>query len=243
MENALRSTGLWLFRHRSFLGLAAVPIVIGGLSSYTYLAGDHLLTEFWQLLCFAISICGLSLRAFTVAHVASGNSSRGTARPEAASLNTTGMYSVVRHPLYLGNYLAALGCMLFFHQVWIVLVGTGLFILLYGPIIYSEEAFLRSRFGTCFEQWAQSTPAWIPRLHGWRRPNRPFAWRTVLQREYTGFFVVTASFFLLHATTDRLVRGDWELDFWTVLLLVAALVYLTLRTLKRRTKVLDVDGR
>jgi protein-S-isoprenylcysteine O-methyltransferase Ste14 len=243
IENPLRSVGLWLFRRRSFLAVAALPIAISGLSSYTYLAGNRLLTETWELLCFAISICGLSLRAFTVAHVACGTSSRVTKAPEAASLNTTGMYSLVRHPLYLGNYLAVLGCMLFFHRVWIVVAGTGLFMLFYGPIIYSEEAFLRSRFGAFFDQWAQSTPACIPRLHGWRRPDLPFAWRTVLQREYTGFLVVSAAFFLLHSTADRLVSGDWELDFWAVLLLFAAVVYSTLRTLKRRTKVLDVDGR
>jgi protein-S-isoprenylcysteine O-methyltransferase Ste14 len=194
--------GFWLFRRRSFLALASLPIAIPGLSSFTYIAQSHRITEFWQMACFAVSLCGLVLRCFTIGSVPQGTSSRNTREPLAPTLNTTGMYSVVRHPLYLGNYLALLGCLLFFHRPWIVLAGTALFAVLYQPIILSEEAFLRERFGPHFEAWAARTPTWIPQLAGWRRPL-PFSWRAVLSREYTCFFVICAVFYLLDFT------GDW----------------------------------
>lgn len=223
--------------------MAAVPIVGAGLSSFTFIEESHSLTEWWQVACFCVSISGLVLRAFTVGSVPRGTSSRNTSEPLAARLNTTGMYSIVRHPLYLGNYLALLGCLMFFRKAWIILAGTALFAGLYELIILSEEDFLRRRFGPGFEDWARDTPTWIPRLTGWRRPELPFSWRTVLSREYTGLFVVCCVFFLLDLGGDWVVEGTYRLDGWSALLAFGTVLYLTLRTLKRRTTLLDVDGR
>jgi protein-S-isoprenylcysteine O-methyltransferase Ste14 len=242
-SKALPRVGLWLFQRRSFLGLASLPLALIGLNSFTFIASSHELTEWWQVACFAVSLSGLALRSFTVGFVPRGTSSRNTWQPIAPALNTSGMYSVVRHPLYLGNYLAVLGCLLFFHQTWIVPVGTALFAALYKPITLSEEAFLRERFGDVFDTWAGTTPAWIPRWTAWRYPELPFCWRTVLSREYTGLFVVCAVFFLLDLTGDWIASGRCNIDGWSAVVVLAGLLYAILRTLKRRTGLLDVDGR
>jgi protein-S-isoprenylcysteine O-methyltransferase Ste14 len=243
LREEIAKFGLWLFRRRSFLALAAIPIAVGGFRSFTYIAQSHELTKVWQMGCFVVSISGLVLRAFTVGYVPKGTSSRNTCGPGALTLNTTGMYSLVRHPLYLGNYLAVLGCLLFFHRVWIVVAGTAVFAILYESIILSEEAFLRNRFGDAFESWARATPTWIPRLRGWKTPGLPFSWRTVLNREYTGLFVVCAIFSVFDLAGDWVVEGRWQFDGWSALLVFGAFLYSALRTLKRRTKLLDVDGR
>ncbi|MGC9453013.1 MAG: methyltransferase family protein, partial [Oceanipulchritudo sp.] len=51
-----------------------------------------------------------------------GTSGRNTKQQVAYSLNTTGFYSVVRNPLYLGNFFMYLGIALFTHHWWLVLV-------------------------------------------------------------------------------------------------------------------------
>jgi len=243
LRNKFARLGLWLFRHRSFLALAALPIAMAGLNSFTYIAQSREMNELWQIVCFAVSISGLVLRALTVGFVPKETSGRNTCGQVAASLNTTGVYSLVRHPLYVGNYLAVLGCFMFFHRVWIVLAGTCIFAVLYEPIILSEEMFLRVRFGEAFERWAAATPAWIPKLTDWKAPLLPYCWRAVLNREYTGLFVVCGVFSVFDFAGVWVVEGRWKFDSWSALLVFGTLVYLTLRTLKKRTKLLDVNGR
>jgi protein-S-isoprenylcysteine O-methyltransferase Ste14 len=64
----------------------------------------------WEAICVAVSLVGLGIRIATVGHAPGGTSGRRTVGgPSALALNTSGMYSVVRHPLYLGNYFQWLG--------------------------------------------------------------------------------------------------------------------------------------
>ena len=59
-----------------------------------------------------LTLSGLALRAYTVCTTPKGTSGRNTARQVADHLNTKGIYSVVRHPLYLANYLIWAGILL-----------------------------------------------------------------------------------------------------------------------------------
>ena len=237
-------SGSWMFRHRSHLPLLALPIIIGSLMSHTYIGQSYALTELWQAGCLLVSLLGLAVRILTVGHTPSKTSGRNTSIQVAETLNTTGMYSLVRHPLYFGNYLMVLGFAMFFHTWWMVLLTTTLYALYYERIMFAEEAFLRERFGETFEQWAAVTPAILPRFGRWRSPALPFSWRTVLRREYTGFFLIIAAFFLLDTAGDSLLVGRAHVDFhWAALLLLGGMIYLTLRTLKKRTKILHVEGR
>ena len=133
---------------------------------------------------------------------------------------------------------------MFFHTFWMVVGATALYTLFYERIMFLEESFLRQRFGDAFERWAEVTPSIIPRLTLWERPNLPFSWRTVLQREYTGFFVVIFTFFLLEVAGDSIAEGHLRIEWpWVAFAVFGATVYLTLRTLKKRTGLLNVDGR
>jgi protein-S-isoprenylcysteine O-methyltransferase Ste14 len=244
LRTEFEKSGAWLFCHRSFIGLAGVPIIAAGLNSFTYLGGSHLLDELWDAGCLLVSFSGLAVRVLTVGHSPKGTSGRNTREQVAQTLNTTGMYSLVRHPLYLGNYLAGLGVAMFPHTWWMIVLATCLYALFYERIMFAEESFLRERFGEAFERWAQITPAIIPRLRLWRPPALPFSWRTVLRREYTGFFLVTNVFFLLEVASDSIAEGRLRIDWlWVILALFGATVYLTLRSLKKRTRLLREDGR
>src|SRR6516162_7275334 len=81
------------------------------------------------------------------------------------TLVTDGIYSIIRHPSYLGLLLNALGWGLAFRS----LVGALLSVLAIIPIlarIRSEEALLRSQFGSEYENFCAHTK-WrlIPGLH------------------------------------------------------------------------------
>ena len=93
-------------------------------------------------------------------------SQRNTGRPQAAALNTTGLYSLVRHPLYVGNYLMWLGVALFTGAWWAPVIVSLVFWLYYERIMFAEEEFLRRRFGGDYTAWASTVPAFLPRCAG-----------------------------------------------------------------------------
>jgi protein-S-isoprenylcysteine O-methyltransferase Ste14 len=244
LRTEFETSGAWLFRHRSHLPLLALPIVVAGLSSFTYFAHDEMLDDAWGVLCLLVSLAGLGVRVLTIGYAPKGTSGRNTQTQVAQVLNTTGMYSLVRHPLYLGNYLIVLGLALFFHTWWMVVCATCLYALYYERIMFAEEAYLRNQFGETFEAWAAITPAIVPRLNGWKQPALSFSWRNVLRREYTGLFGIVAMFLLLSGISESLVERRIQVDpLFIGLFCFAGVVYLTLRTLKKRSKILDVPGR
>jgi protein-S-isoprenylcysteine O-methyltransferase Ste14 len=173
-----------------------------------------------------------------------GTSGRNTRSQLASKFNATGSYSIVRHPLYLGNFLTGLGAVMVPYEFWLLAAYVTTFWLYYERIMFAEEEFLESRFGDQFQQWASATPAFIPRVSLWQPAKYSFSWRTVVKREYTALFVVI----LLHASQETL--ENWIVEhrivfepFWVTLLASGAVAYVVIRHLKRKTVWLDVAGR
>jgi len=244
LRDELERSGAWLFRYRSYLPLVTIPFFIVSLSSFSYLHQRHDMNEIWQLFCLAISFLGLALRILTVGRAPLGTSGRNTREQVADTLNTTGVYSLVRHPLYLGNFLVMLGFALWPHQTWVAVLMSCIYMIYYERIMLAEEAFLRHRFGAAFEDWARQTPAFIPKLKGWKPSPVPFCWRTVGQREYNAFFLIVTVFFLFDFVGDSVAEGNLHLEYgWFSAFLAAFVISTVLRTIKKRTRFLHVAGR
>jgi len=221
-----------------------IPLFFSCLSSFSYLGANHLENEVWQLLCLGISFTGLAVRIIAVGRAPVGTSGRNRREQVANTLTTTGIYSVVRHPLYVGNYLIMFGMALWPHVWWLAVLVSCFFCLYYERIMLAEEAFLRERFGAAFEVWSVATPAFIPRLGGWRPSTVTFCWRTVLKREYNGFIVIAGAFFLFDLIGDSFAEGRFRIGYtWFAFFIASFLIFAVLRTLKRRTTLLQVEGR
>jgi protein-S-isoprenylcysteine O-methyltransferase Ste14 len=224
--------------------LAFLALVAAAFVNFDWPLKSYLLHEYLEFFCLGVSLLGVIIRVATVGHAPAGTSGRNARRQKAHQLNTTGMYSIVRHPLYLGNFLIGFGMTLVFFVWWLPLVYTLMFWLYYERIMLAEEAFLRKQFGDDFERWAAATPAFLPRIRQWRRASLPFSAFNALRREYTAVMIVilghTAIEITEHLIMDR--RIVWE-PFWMALLFGGLGVYLVLRMLKRQTTVLDVPGR
>ena len=130
--------GLSLFRWRSYwplVGLAlAVWIVWLRPNPYPELA--------WPAL--ALGLLGLLVRIATVGYTPKNTSGRNTAEGQVAeSINTQGMYSLVRHPLYLGNFdVAGSGTA---YRPWLVYLGFyfGLLVVLRAHYVCRRTVFVR----------------------------------------------------------------------------------------------------
>ena len=198
----------------------------------------------WGLFCLGISFAGLLIRAFTVGYTPKGTSGRNTEKQVAETLNQTGIYSVVRHPLYLGNFLMWLGLFLFVGLWWFVLICCLAYWLYYERIMFAEEEFLRKTYGSRYENWASHTPAFIPSLTGWVPSPATFSLKNVLKREYNGFFATVFSFSALNAISYLMTEHRFNMDtIWQIILLAGTGIFLALRFLRKSTKFLDEPGR
>lgn len=248
LRDEMISQGGMLFRWRSFLPLAMIPVVLvaileaGGVDRWLGEGGE----EIWVGFCFVIAMAGQTIRPLVVGYAPPGTSGRNTRAQRAEELNTTGFYSVCRHPLYLANFIVFAGILLAVQVWWLVLVGVLAYWIYYERIAAAEEAFLLKSFGEPFETWAAATPAFIPAMGRWRRSARSFSWKTVLRREPYGYFAIISVFFAIEAVSDLAVEGDalaqWlRTDiFWPVMFGVGAIVFLVLRFLKKKTSLFAV---
>jgi len=237
--------GNWLFQRRSFLPFILLVPILLALGQFDYLGHDHRWHEVWSACCLLISLSGLAIRAAVVGYTPRRTSGRNTWQGQIADeLNTTGMYSLVRHPLYLANYIIWLGISLFFLVWWLTLIFSLAFWLYYERIIVAEERFLQRKFGDAYTGWASQTPAFWPRLRGWKQPPLPFSLRNVLRREYTGLFGIIAAFFGLEVVEHLAVEKRLYFEpQWTALFILGLAAFLVLRTLKRSTNCLRTPGR
>jgi protein-S-isoprenylcysteine O-methyltransferase Ste14 len=203
----------------------------------------------WNMSGLVIAYLGCLLRVATVGFVAAGTSGRNTRDQRATELNTTGLYSVVRNPLYLANGLTVIGLALEIKVAWLMLLVVAVLLVFYERVILAEEAFLERRFGNEYRTWAAKTPATLPALRLWRPPSMAFCPRTVLRREYHGFYAVTLTLVLIEFGNDVIGEGmpllQWvREDYpWLILGGFGTVVYLALRTIRTRTNWLRVPGR
>lgn len=244
LREEFEQTGNWLFRWRSYLPLIVIGIFLLSLRGYEYPFNSVRLNHIWEVICLIISFFGLGIRIITIGHTPKGTSGRNTKTQVAESLNTTGIYSVVRNPLYLGNFFMGLGIALFPHLWWLTLIFILIFWLYYERIIFAEEAFLRNKFGDEFLDWANQTPVFVPRFDQYKKPDLAFSVRNVLRREYNGFFAVIVVLSILETVGDLFATGRVVFDSWRIIILaVGFVIWVTLRSLKKYTTILNVEGR
>ena len=229
--------GHWLFRHRGYLPLVLLPLVLLAMREFQYPEANHRLDLLWEGACLSVSLAGLAVRAVAVGCSARGTSGRNRHAQVADSLNTTGMYSIVRHPLYVGNYLMWLGVTALPRVWWLPLLVSLAFWLYYERIMLAEEEFLSERFGEEFAEWAERTPAFLPRLGLWRPAACPFSLRLVLQREYAGLFLLVLTFWAVELTGDFLLTGRLEPDpVWNGIMAGTTVLCGAIYLLKHRTR-------
>ena len=74
----------------------------------------------------------------------------------------TGPYALMRHPMYAGVLLAAVGALLIF-RTWAMLLFVPMSLVVVGRAA-REEKLLEAEFGQQWESYASKVPKWFPRL-------------------------------------------------------------------------------
>jgi protein-S-isoprenylcysteine O-methyltransferase Ste14 len=122
------------------------------------------LPSIWQL-ALGVALIGLEIWMFW-----SVKSDLGGARLVGAAelsgggeIEQGGIYSRIRHPRYVGSFLAVVGACLLAAtpSMWI---AAGIWTILIAIVIAMEEREMRGRFGERYEKYCRRVPRFVPRL-------------------------------------------------------------------------------
>ncbi len=242
--HSFEKSGNTLFKYRGqipvVLFIFAVPII--------YFTDTSWLTEqqfqIATYLAIAVSFFGFIFRAYAIGTTPKGTSGRNTAKQVAESLNTTGIYACVRHPLYVGNYFMWIGIVAFTFNVYYIVLVSLAFWIYYERIMFAEERFLERKFGQQYLDWSMKVPAFIPAFKNYVPSTTPFSFITVLRREYTGILATVFSFTFIDNLRYFFQTDGFDITRLSYKILLATFIYaFILRSLKHYTKILKEEGR
>lgn len=123
---------------------------------------------------FAVTLFGQMVRLWAVRHAGGATRTTGTVGA-GAELITHGPFAYVRNPLYVGNFLIALGfCLMGWAWMpWLLVIYLVLFGAQYQMIVSLEEEHLQQRFGQVYAEYLAQVPRFIPRLTPFRPQSTP----------------------------------------------------------------------
>ncbi|TGK05551.1 lipid A Kdo2 1-phosphate O-methyltransferase [Leptospira langatensis] len=246
----LDKQGNFLFRWRSYIPGFILLLCLYSLKDFKFLNDSYETNLYYVAFCFAVSLLGLAARCFVIGYAPARTSGRNTKEQVADLVNQEGIYSLVRHPLYLGNFLMYLGPVLYFRDVPLTLVFCLFFAIYYERIMFAEEKFLRDKFGNDYLSWANQIPAFLPKFSGYVKPKLGFSFRNILKREYPSLFGIVVIFVLFDFGANFLNgffswQEPWEAitepQIWAFG--AGAAFYAIIRVLVKTTKLLQVEGR
>ena len=175
-----------------------------------FLAAALYLFELWQRAprsaavawSLALVLPGLWLRGYAAGYVKKNR-----------ELTQTGPYAHTRNPLYLGSMLIAFGFALALLSWPVASVLAAGFLVIYVPVIASEERFLRATFPD-FDDYCRRVPRLLPRLTPAPARNvapGSFSFKLYLRhREYNaaiGAALLYAGLLVLRPLVGSLVHG------------------------------------
>jgi len=243
LVHEFENSGNWLFKRRSWLPLFLV--VAGIIMMYLGNRQAIIFDLRDEMIFLGISIFGELIRILTIGFTPKNTSGRNTAGGQIADeLNITGAYSIVRHPLYLGNFFMWLGPVLFLRSAWFTVVFMLVYWLYYERIMFAEEQFLRRKFGEVYDKWSENVSAFIPFNFRFITPKLPFSVRNVLKREYHSVLNSFVIFAVLDVCRNYfLTERFFFTEIWFKLIAGAVIIWLIIRVIHKYTRWLEVEGR
>ena len=244
LTEQMQSQGTWLFKYRGILPL--IIFVIGAAlflknesSPENWILKEELEHILYELSCLIVSFIGFFIRVYTVGYSRPNTSGRNTEHQVADVLNTTGIYSMVRNPLYVGNFFMWLGIAMLTGNFWFIIAFILFYFLYYERIIFTEEEFLKNKFGETYLNWAKETPVILPKFSSFVKTGYNFNWRKVLRQEKNGFAALMI-IFCLFDIAGELIKNQTNMNVTLQGFgIFSILIYFILKFLKYKTRLLQ----
>jgi protein-S-isoprenylcysteine O-methyltransferase Ste14 len=166
MEDARLRLGEWLFKKRDY---TPIPLIIIAIVYMVIMKVTP--TEQSIAAGAALVVLGEAIRFWGVSYI--GPISRTRSR-STGNLQDSGPFSVVRNPLYVGNFFLSLGLVVVANIWWLIPVYIAAFAFQYHYIVRWEEWNLRGKFGAEFEAYCARVPRWFPKLTAYKSGTHDF---------------------------------------------------------------------
>jgi protein-S-isoprenylcysteine O-methyltransferase Ste14 len=172
------------------------------------------LNPWLNLLGFLIALAGAATRFVAVGYAKPFTSGRENYL-KAENLNTGGLYSIVRNPLYVGNFLVYNGVLIAFASPAALAIFNAFFIANYYFIILSEENYLEKQFGEVYNEYRRAVPKVLAKFSLYRKYDRPFSWTRAVFKEknttcYWIFFYAVAMLIKQYRLNDGIIEYFWS---------------------------------
>ena len=191
-----------LFKYRGQLPVIILVIAIPLISATSNYKTEDLYTNNIQYIGILISCIGFFFRCYIIAKTHDGTSGRNRNQQIAEKLNTTGVYSTTRHPLYLANYTIWLGISMYSISYILTIITSLFFFLVYRRIIHVEEYFLSKKYAKKHEDFITHTPIFFPSFKNYKPSKTKFSIKKILKQEYSSMFSIVIAFIYI----DLLIR-------------------------------------
>lgn len=189
-----------------------------------------------NVLGFLIALTGAAARINAVGHAKPFTSGRENFL-RAESLNTSGLYSIVRNPLYVGNFLIYNGLLIAYSSPGALLFFNVFFVINYHFIILSEERYLSGQFGQAYRDYLLRVPKVLPRFSLYRRNDHPFRLaRAVHKEKNTTFYWVFFYAVTLLVKQYKLNGGVIERFWWHAAPVLVLFTLNIILTMSRKPK-------
>jgi protein-S-isoprenylcysteine O-methyltransferase Ste14 len=193
---------------------------------------------------FSVTLLGQIIRVVTIGlvYIIRGGKDR---RIYAEDLVTTGIFSHVRNPLYVGNILILVGLGIASNSIIFNCIATPLFLFFWQAIVMAEEDFLRTKFGAQYDEYCKKANRWLPNLNGIGKTiaSMEFKWKRVIIREYnstyiwmTGAVLIVMKHFYFHVDQFDFKKN---VPVFVGVLVGLLLLYLFARYLKKSRKLVS----
>ncbi|OFX70981.1 MAG: hypothetical protein A2X12_06510 [Bacteroidetes bacterium GWE2_29_8] len=240
--HSFEKSGNYLFKNRGqlpiFLFILAIPFI------YKSAQMNAKYTIILNCVSIMFAIIGIIIRVYTIGTTTKGTSGRNTDKQVANQLNSEGIYSIVRHPLYLGNYFMWAGIVIFTYNVEFLVIFSLMFWLYYERIMFAEEQFLSKKFGDSYINWSNKVPAFLPNCKRYLRSDVSFSLKSVLRREYSGILATSVSFCFIEVLRNYFLFNTFKISkIAFITIIVVSIISLILKLLKKYTLLLTEKDR
>ncbi|HEY6508154.1 MAG TPA: isoprenylcysteine carboxylmethyltransferase family protein [Vicinamibacterales bacterium] len=141
----------WLVRRRVALGAALVVLALAFARP----------TWFWWSIGLVVACVGAGLRVWAAGHLEKNR-----------EVTTSGPYRFMRHPLYAGTTILAVGAIIAVHNSYVGLVAALYMATAFPAAIQAEETHLRSVFGDLYDRYARDEAPRVERRFSLERAVR-----------------------------------------------------------------------
>jgi protein-S-isoprenylcysteine O-methyltransferase Ste14 len=160
--------------------------------------------------------------------------------PASDGIRVHGPYAFIRHPLYAGNYLIALGLLVVFNAPLAYLIVLPSLGLLYAYVAAREERKLEAKLGEPYRRYSAAVPRFLPRAcaRGGRPPPQ-YNWSRAWQREQESICALVPGAIGLEFYENLRLHGLAEAGkalAYSALLLLLATIALAFHLRKRKAR-------